>query len=263
MKPRISIFSIILILLLTLNVYAEKNFNKKRESTTDAFEELGGLLTLRFFDALTGDPIEDGMVKITRIGTYMTDYEGRVRFEPPEDVEFVSYVTFSKTGYITSRFKLEINLGTIIFNRFSISPKMPLGYLRVVLDWGEKPKDLDAHLKKIGEYHISYRNMHEADDGRAMLDRDDVTSFGPETITVKEVDEAAVYHYFIHDYTNRRRLDSKRLSKSHASIKVYGGDNQLLQVFTVPEDIKGRYWHVFSVQNDKIMPVNKIIDREP
>ncbi|MBK6681726.1 MAG: hypothetical protein IPG53_17880 [Ignavibacteriales bacterium] len=88
---------------------------------------------------------------------------------------------------------MEVMAGTIIRNRYSISPKMPLGYLRVVLDWGDSPRDLDAHLVKTNGYHISYRNMMVSADGVAKLDRDDLDGQGPETITATSIDKNGEY----------------------------------------------------------------------
>ncbi len=65
---------------------------------------------------------------------------------------------------------------------------MKVGSIRIILDWDKSPNDLDAHLVKDGDYHISYRNKRVADDGAAQLDRDDMNGYGPETITINNVE---------------------------------------------------------------------------
>ena len=148
--------------------------------------------------------------------------------------------------------------GTLFFNRFSVSPSLPLGSVRIVLDWGEKPRDLDAHLIKQNGYHISYRNKKISADGIAQLDRDDTDGFGPETITTSELDQNSIYYYFVHNYSNKNIASSTALSNSRAGVKVYGGDNQLLEVFQAPLKQMGNYWHVFKIVNDKLVPVMEI-----
>jgi len=227
----------------------------------DAFRELEEQeLTLRFFNALDGEPIPGGEVEIGNVGSFTIDREGRAFFPIPTDS--IYKVTFSKAGFITSSFDIEIMAGSLFFNRFSVSPQLPLGSIRVVLDWGEEPKDLDAHLLKQDGYHISYRNMKSSQDGVARLDRDDTSSFGPETITANQVDANVTYHYFVHDYSNRSNASSQTLSKSKATVKVYG-ESRLLNVFKVPQYESGIYWHVFSIRNGEQVPVGDVSQQRP
>jgi len=233
-----------------------------RDKITDVFDELeSDQLSLRFLDALTGDGISDGQVLIEGIGSYQTDFEGKLMFDIPPDGFY--HIKFQRQGYISSDFKIEIMAGTLFFNRFSISPEVPLGTIRVVLDWDKNPKDLDAHLEKRGDYHISYRNKSVSADGVAKLDRDDTNGYGPETITANAVDPGGVYHYFVHDYSNKDRDNCKKLSKSKASVKIYGGDNRLLHVFDIPRDQIGNHWFVFSIENGKISSQNLMLNAQP
>ena len=233
-----------------------------RQNIEDVFRELESReLTLWFFNALDGTPLVEAKVEIENFGAYTSNYEGKIIFKIPPDGSYE--VRFEKSGYIKSVFRIEIMAGTLFFNRFSVSPTMPIGTLRVALDWGEEPRDLDAHLMKQGGYHISYRNKKVSADGVARLDRDDNDSFGPETITANTVDENGVYRYFVHDYTNRRDKKSRSLSNSKASVKVYGGDNKLLNVFKIPENLSGVYWHVFTIENGEVIQVMKVGGKQP
>lgn len=254
-------FTLLLLFVLMFNLNAQNNKTNERK-ISDAFEELeSGSLVLRFFDALSGEPIKGGKVEIESFGLCETDFDGRALFAS-ENENCVLKVKFTHPKYITSEFEIEIMAGTLFFNRFSVSPRMPLGSLRVVLDWSDSPLDLDAHLVKKGEYHISYRKMLVSADGTARLDRDDVDGYGPETITANRVDENSEYLFFIHDYSNLSSSSSESLSESKASIKVYGRDNELLDVFKVPQNKTGTYWHVFRIVQDRIIPVNLISDSE-
>lgn len=256
-----SYLTILLFLFAICSVYGQETKTKERK-ISDAFEELeSGKLVLRFFDALTGNPIKDGKVEIQNFGVTETDFDGRAYFTPEED-NVILRIKFAHPKYITSEFEIEIMAGTIFFNRFSISPRMPIGSLRVVLDWSDTPPDLDAHLVKKGDYHISYRKMQVSADGVAKLDRDDIDGYGPETITANRVDENAEYIYYIHDFTNKSNSANRKLSDSKASVKVYGRDNELLEVFKVPADETGTYWQVFKIVKDRIIPVNNLCDTE-
>ncbi|PJA95700.1 MAG: hypothetical protein CO129_10390 [Ignavibacteriales bacterium CG_4_9_14_3_um_filter_34_10] len=249
---------LILVLSLTFFDFANAQDKKQKEKISDAFVEMeSGELVLRFFDAITGNSVADGNVEIQTMGEFTTDFEGRILFIPTEE-NAVLRIRFSHPKYITSQFDIEIMAGALFFNRFSVSPKMPLGSLRVVIDWSDKPSDLDAHFVKVNNYHISYRNKKVSEDGIAKLDRDDTDGFGPETITTKNIDKNSVYYFYVTDFTNLHNSNSVQLSKSKCNVKIYGRDNELLNVLKVPENIAGDYWHVFKIINDGIIIINEI-----
>jgi hypothetical protein len=253
-------FKILVLMMLILPMtfsYAQEK--KILESKEDIFEEMDHQnLTLRFFNAINGNEISGASVDIDKIGAFRTDQKGKVRFPIPSDG--IYKVSFRKKGYVDSDFEIKIMVGTIFFNRFSVSPALDIRYLRVVLDWDKWPFDLDSHLVKKGGYHISYRDMHTVSDGSANLDRDDTDSYGPETITVKKVDSRSHYNFFVHDYTNRSQTFSSALSRSKACIKVYG-EGRLLHIFRVPQDVTGTTWEVFRIEHGRIMEVNKVTER--
>ena len=190
-----------------------------RDKIDDAFREMEDEFTLYFVHALTGEAIEGAKVTIGDLGTYQTDESGRVFFPPPEDDGKLP-VLFSMRGFIRSEFTIEFMAGSLFFNRFSVTPALPPGTIRVVLDWNKRPADLDAHFYKEDGYHISYRHMKTAADGTARLDRDDRNGFGPETITVERLDDDATYEYKIHNYSDRHSAASKSLSRSAARIHL-------------------------------------------
>lgn len=142
------------LLIANLETYSQdKNL---RDRIKDTFQELeSNSLTLGFNDALTGKPIPDAEVVISKLGQFKTDYDGRAVFEIPEQ-DGIYGVKFTHPKYITSDFEIEIMAGMVPFNRFSVSPLLPIGSLRVILDWSDRPLDLDAHLVKKNDYHISY-----------------------------------------------------------------------------------------------------------
>ena len=222
----------------------------------DSFSELEGNLSMYFFNALSGKPVNGANVTLKGIGTYTSDRNGKIQFAAPDDPFANITVTISKSGYVKTDFVLELKAGTIILNRFSISPDIPIRHVRMVLDWGESPRDLDAHFEKKNSYHISYRNKKRTKDGTAMLDRDDTNGFGPETITVTSLDYNGNYEYRVKDYSNRNRK-SDQLSKSGAEVKVYA-KGKMMHHFKVPANMNGNTWTVFKIKNSKIILINKL-----
>ena len=228
-----------------------------RDKVKDAFEEVDeNKLTLRFFNALDGNGIPNASVKIENIGEFITDNEGRAIFPTPTE-DGAYNVSFRAPKYVQSDFAIEIMAGTIFFNRFSVSPMLDIKYLRVVLDWDEEPHDLDAHFVTNGGYHISFRDMKTLADGTGNLDRDDMDSYGPETITITEISDESSYEFFVHDYSDQSDNSSAKLSESKATVKVFG-EGKLLNVFQIPQSKAGNVWHVFKIEHGGVVELNTV-----
>lgn len=214
--------------------------------------------TLRFLNALNGEPVEGAVVELDDIGKFETDMDGKIKFPRTPDGQIG--IHFKADGYIPTDMFVEVVAGSIFNNHISVSPEMAMEYFRIILDWNRHPRDLDAHFTKDDDYHISFRNMKVSDNGTATLDRDDTDSFGPETITVKEIASDAHYTFWVQDFTNRDNSNSKALSRSGATVKVYG-NGELLDVFTVPQDGRGNKWNVFEIVDGKINKLDNISSR--
>lgn len=250
------------ILLFTLmpfmaNAQLEDEFNRMKDIMNDVDRETEmGVFTLHFFDAEDGSPIENATVTILNIGDFQTDIAGMVTFPMVDDNTYT--FKFSKQGYITVTTRFEVVAGDIFNNRFTMSKLLDIGQVRVVLDWGSNPSDLDIHLEKVGAYHISYHDKRVADDRSAVLDRDDMDGHGPETITITDLDENATYNCFVNDYTNRNNTTSQKLAKSKARITIYT-DNSLYKSFEVNKNMGGgTRWDVFQIKNGEIIDLNRI-----
>ncbi|MEZ9856779.1 hypothetical protein AB4347_22510, partial [Vibrio breoganii] len=82
--------------------------------------------------------------------------------------------------------------------------------MRIVVTWGESPRDMDNHLwlydtENGSELdHIYYRDMsHDLGEGNVVQqDVDDTNGGGPETITIPNYQDADM-HYSVHNYTSR------------------------------------------------------------
>lgn len=118
------------------------------------------------------------------------------------------------------------------------------GEARIVLTWGENPSDLDSHLLT-PTGHVYFANPSVPGSN---LDVDDVTSYGPETVTIDSVDPNASYTYYVHHFAG-----SGTLATSSAVVTLYYGDTVL--TYPVPPG-NGIYWHVFDIVNGAIVPCN-------
>lgn len=254
LKQKCIMLMFIAIIVPTQSFSHQFPFNKSSE---DAFEELGGNLTLSFFNALDGNPIPRAAVKISSIGEYISNVEGKIHFPVPEEDNVILKVSFRARGYIPSDFDIEIKAGTLFMNRLSVSPVLDIKHMRIVLDWGTTPSDLDAHFRQKNGYHISYHHKKVLEDGTGRLDRDDRNGFGPETITIKKISSQSEYEYFVHNYSDRKKSMSKNLSKSRATVKVFG-EGKLLYFYRMPLEKKGNKWHVFNIIDKQIVEVNEI-----
>ena len=96
----------------------------------------------------------------------------------------------------------------------------------------------------------------------ANLDRDDTTSYGPETITITSAINGN-YIYGVHDFSNQNSSTSTALSNSDCNVSVYVGET-LLRKFNIPTGESGTFWEVFSIdENYNITPINEIYHYNP
>ncbi len=211
-------------------------------------------------DAVNGDPLKDVKVSITdymkQTNHTITDKMGKFIFE----VEVGQYkIDVSKEEYISTF--ANVRMGADETPREIVCALSPeIKEFRIVLTWGSRPRDLDAHLSgpnpEGGDFHIWYRNRYPIG-GKDFLDIDDMDKYGPETVTIYKP-AVGNYKYSVHDYSNRNSKRSKKLSRSNAQVFVYG-QNKLLASFEVPNNFRGNCWHVFQIdEKHAIIPINKI-----
>lgn len=214
----------------------------------------GTMVTLR-----AGADMTAGDAALTTAGeaaVVMTDANGYYTMEMPAGTYTAEY---SLEGYITGYANVVCADGFVLQNA-ALSPVMESDEYRVVLTWGDTPRDLDSHLTGPladgSRYHVYYSNKTARSEGEivATLDRDDTTSYGPETITITVANDG-VYKYSIHDYTNRGSVGSTELSMSQAKVDLYKGES-LIATYTVPENVVGTVWNVFEIEGDTVRTLN-------
>lgn len=230
--------------------------------------EVGG----RIRDSVTYAAVPGVSVKLRRglfaregevVAETTTNAEGIYRFSNLQ----AGYYTadLSKQGYNREYFNVFCLGGQSVVADGLITPVLPENEWRIVLTWGQNPADLDAHLKGPlsdgSRFHLYWLRRYVYDGGVlvAQLDRDDIDSYGPETVTIHQLRDG-LYNYYVHDYTNRHNPESRGLENSDAQVRVYRGSN-LVHVFNVPSGA-GTVWHVFKIENGVLVPVNTILPND-
>lgn len=164
-------------------------------------------------------------------------------------------LSVDKEGFLTSHANLTVLSNQITTQNVTMSPIGTAGVsgqMRIVLTWGETPSDLDSHLfgptaDGTDRFHVCFydEEYYENNSLTAMLDVDDVSSYGPETITIYNMNATGIYSYYVHNYSDGNDSTSTRLSTSGARIQVYDGTT-LIASYNVPVNRAGTIWHVFD-----------------
>jgi hypothetical protein len=235
------------------------------DESRNAAAGASGLIT----DAFSGDPVPSALVQLreglnTTAGTVVddatSDGAGQYAFADLAAGYYTAEIT--ATGYIPAYYTLIVVGGQTNANQnFGLAPVGTGTQVRIVLTWGASPSDLDSHLTGPavggGRFHVYFSDRVYDDAGTtyAELDLDDVSSFGPETITIYE-QLAGTYRYSVHDFTNRSSSSSSGLANSGAQVRVYRGAT-LAQTFNVPSGA-GTLWTVFEMTGTAITPINTL-----
>jgi uncharacterized protein YfaP (DUF2135 family) len=87
---------------------------------------------------------------------------------------------------------------------------------------------------------------------------DVTTGYGPETITIKDLETVGIYKYYVADYTDCLQNDftSKNMSYSNATVRIYTEEG-LYTSFSVPTNREGVIWEVFEIRNGKVVPAQR------
>ena len=223
-------------------------------------------------NALTGSGVSGLLVSLrsginARAGTVVASTHsgagGSYRFDNLPGGNYTAEV--SGPGYVTMWFTVLSVGGTLVGNQnAAITPALAPDEVRVILTWGASPADLDSHLTGPlpdgSRFHL-YFPYAESNNGSpwpdyVMLDHDDITSYGPETVTVlRQI--PGVYRYSVLDYTNQFSSLSHALSGSGAQVRVYRG-SELVAFFNVPPAQGGTLWAVFELEGEEIRAVNSM-----
>jgi hypothetical protein len=132
---------------------------------------------------------------------------------------------------------------------------------RATLTWGAQPRDLDSHLVTPTLAHVYFRARgSQTTAPYAQLDVDDVSSYGPENISIYRYVSSGgrSYKYYVHNWSGERNLAG---CGARVSVQSRTG---VLRNFLVPSSGTGRYWHVFNMSaNGSVTSVNRIRTSAP
>lgn len=229
-------------------------------------------------DAITGNEISNATIKFrkgwnTTEGDYAKGLFGEYSVKTDNtDAFYISLpignytAEVIKDGFVTGYYNVFSSKGYFEYNLI-LTPVLSEDEYRIVLTWGSTPRDLDSHLFGILDlkevFHVYYGNKSYNESGKemAVLDLDDTSSYGPETITLKidnaMLEKEGLYRYIVRDFTNGSRPTSNQLSMSGASVKLYQG-NKIVRTFNVPINVQGTTWHVFDIEKDGPKSLNII-----
>lgn len=139
------------------------------------------------------------------------------------------------------------------------------GQYRIVLTWGARPRDLDAHLRVPPDLeHSSYYFLYYGSRGRleefpfAHLENIVNSGYGPEDIIITQAIQGT-YVYYVYQSTT-----DGSLTTSQGNVKLYRGDS-LLGSWNVPSSGDGRNWYVFDLNaiTGEVTPYNVIQEHAP
>jgi hypothetical protein len=198
-------------------------------------------------DSDTGKPVENAEIAIDNRRWVIRTNQLGVAELPDEldDGEHTFVIGNDSDGYVETERVFSILSGCLSSaNQVSIPKAVDYERIKIILNWGEEPWDLDSHIWS-GDNHVYFSNMEA---GNLSLDYDDTNSYGPETITIKSPSAEDVYEYYVKNYTDEDIPDSNRLSLSEAHIQIFF-NNEFKGEYKVIPNQDGIWWHVFDIKN--------------
>lgn len=208
-----------------------------------ALQPSSGTVEGSVVSAVTGGPLGGAQVCRTDTPNLCATSGGDGRYTLSNVPVGAQRVRATLNGYIPLEQSVQVEGGRTVTQNFALSPILPPGEMRIVLTWGEDPSDLDSHLwlPSATPYHVFWVDQGRCDAfPNACLDVDDVSSFGPETTTLRQRSHGN-YVYAIYQYTT-----DGALTASGARVQVYNS-NGLVAEYAVPTVGDGRWWHVFDL----------------
>ncbi|HYR37074.1 MAG TPA: hypothetical protein VEQ87_22495, partial [Burkholderiales bacterium] len=122
---------------------------------------------------------------------------------------------------------------------------MPTAGMTIRLTWGSSPADLDSHLKGPNNVHVFFITTGSLISAPfARLDVDDISSFGPEVITITRLTQG-VHEYFVHNYSRSINALAAGMTTSPTRVEVRVGSQIRLYRPGTGEGAN-EYWRVFQ-----------------
>ena len=252
---------------VTKNGYTAATFSATAAEGATVDQTISGPATVRgsVVNALTGDVLPDATVEFVfqdaagenptdapvEVLT-QTDAEGAYGFSGAPFGTYVCIVTVpDQPPFIVRDVVFEAS-GETDLGQGVVTPLPAAGEYRIVLTWGETPSDLDTHMtgptgQDDERFHIYYSSRSPSNAGGSNLDVDDVTSFGPETLTLVPPADG-VYRYSVFNYSDQSSSGADGIATSEARVEVYDTAG-LVRTYTPPAAAgdDGNTWRVFEM----------------
>jgi len=170
-------------------------------------------------------------------------------------------------GYITGYGNLSVNAVDGGDNKhFVISPELAADEeMRIVLTWGDSPRDMDSYLfvtkDDDSNETLYYASPKDPDDNKsyipdyAKLDTDDVSGYGPETITINYF-SSGKYIYFVKNYTSGEFNSS---IAPEVAIQLIKSAQDIISI-PITSTGSGLYWEVLEINNGVVTIKNTLGD---
>jgi len=230
------------------------------EPSNLVIEENSGSISGKVLDAQTSLSIHNAQVEIVDLNlSTTTSSDGSYSFSsiPPGTYGIVAY----KIGYNPSA---QVNVRVFSGQETAalsivLSSIVASNEYRIVLTWGENPRDLDSHLWTPNGEHCYYANKTVSG---ANLDVDDRYSYGPETITITNI-SSGTYTYAVKHYAG-----SGKITTSGTKVEIYN-DSGKIRTYEVDPNAScgdvGWYWTVFELDGNSgvITTINTFSSSSP
>jgi len=214
-----------------------------------------GVLAGYIIDAVDSSSIEEAtyiLYKNSRVVTEgVTDANGYYMIN--DLIRGMYNLQLTKTGYREGNFIFYVQPETTNAGNASMRRLLLQSQMSIRLEWNVDPDDLDSHLHKYDSdenllYHIYFSQKNDSSSGDN-LDRDDTTSYGPETITIQNVDYNCHYIYSVFHYSGVGSITST----SNARVQIEYSDQNPI-ILSAPTNGSGKWWNVFEIVNGEIIP---------
>jgi hypothetical protein len=196
---------------------------------------------------------EDGnLLKGARVISDGRDYLGRSLTFSIDDGTFSIPVKSHSTVLLGAT--IEFQSRTSIINTFeediTLAECLVLSeaLTKITLNWGEAPRDLDSHLyitdAEGNESHVYYANSEVTiNETIIYLDVDDITSYGPEVISIPQFPVEGSYDYYVKNFS-----DSPDINPATTRVEFIFNNEQ--HIFSPPTDGITKWWHVAKIEKD-------------
>lgn len=243
------------------NIVSDNAWNEIILTDANKYREKKGQMTGVVIDAVSGEGVPGAKIEfaamqdVSHSDSVSTGSDGSFSL----DLEADQYdVTITADGYLEEEFEFEVEENkNYSGEQFVISPALAEGTARIVLEWGAEPRDLDSYLSgrtdEGDSVFVNYRNRRSTAGGEtiAELDVDDTSGYGPETITLYDLN--GVYTFTVVDF-----LATGTFQDYGATVKVYLPGQSQPEVITMDPDAGVNIvWEVFEIDHGELNILNQ------